>query len=195
MRSITNMSGIDNRTFSHCQSGEMTFQTVINHSEEEAPSLHCIAPCLSHGGWGGASMGRWTGEDSIFSPKSWAWTHWTDHRTRLCWRIILSCGWRWTGACTWFRVGNSIIGCSIELIVFCDWKIDLIVKKIKSLLSIFTKDRRDRFAHGRRWVRSEKYCTIFNNPRFLKNDENSYQAYHKYFWFKLKEKNILCKCN
>ena len=32
-----------------------------------------------------------------------------------------------------FRVGNSIIGFSIESIVFCDRKIDWIVRKIESL--------------------------------------------------------------
>ena len=46
------------------------------------------------------------------------------------------------------RVENSIIGFSSESIVFCDRKIDSIVKKIKSLTSIFIKDRRDRLAHG-----------------------------------------------
>ena len=37
---------------------------------------------------------------------------------------------------------------SIESIVFCDQKIDSILKKIESIPSIFFKDRRDRFDNG-----------------------------------------------
>ena len=37
----------------------------------------------------------------------------------------------------------------IQLLVFCDQKIDLIVKKIESRPMILLKDRRDLFAHGR----------------------------------------------
>ena len=47
------------------------------------------------------------------------------------------------------RIGNSIVGFLIQLLVFCDQKIDLIVKKIESRPMILLKDRRDLFAHGR----------------------------------------------
>ena len=53
------------------------------------------------------------------------------------------------------RVGNSIIGYSIESLIFCDKKIDWILKKIELLQSIFFKDRRDRFAHGRSFLKIE----------------------------------------
>ena len=46
--------------------------------------------------------------------------------------------------CTpWSRVGNSIIDFLMESIVFCDWKINSIMKKIESLQSIFFKDQQD----------------------------------------------------
>ena len=53
------------------------------------------------------------------------------------------------------RVGNSIIGYSIESLIFCDKKIDWILKKIELLQSIFFKDRRDQFAHGLSFLKIE----------------------------------------
>ena len=66
---------------------------------------------------------------------------------------------------------KSIIGFSIESIVFCNRKIDSIVKKIKSVPSIFLKDRQDRFTHGGLMKKREFITSTVIKSTTLQNSE------------------------
>ena len=70
------------------------------------------------------------------------------------------------------RVGNSIIRSDhqIELLVFCDQKSDSLVKKNDSFPSLFFEDRRDRFAHGCSFVKSDRSDSL-TVAFFIKSDE------------------------
>ena len=50
-------------------------------------------------------------------------------------------------------IGNLIIRFSMESIIFCDRKINLIVIKIESIPSIYFKDQRDQFAHSQYFLK------------------------------------------
>ena len=82
--------------------------------------------------------------------------------------------------CGQFSVGNVCClfssGLGIRSFVFRsnrsffwskDWKIDSILKNIELMLSIFFKDRRDRFDQGRYFLKIEKIERSNSQPRFL----------------------------
>ena len=48
-----------------------------------------------------------------------------------------------------FRVGNTLMGFLSDLLVFCERKSDVFVKKSGSLPSLFCHERPNQIAHGR----------------------------------------------
>ena len=83
------------------------------------------------------------------------------------------------------QVGNSLIGFSSDLLVFCEQKRNLLVKKSESLPLLFWHEQPEQIAHGRCFVKSdgsESLKSLFEKYRFVfpKNMLNYYHQLYIY---------------
>ena len=70
-----------------------------------------------------------------------------------------------------FRVGNTLMGFLSDLLVFCERKSDVFVKKRGSLPSLFCHERPNQIAHGRfkkksKWAKSDGRDSLLGIKRW-----------------------------
>ena len=77
------------------------------------------------------------------------------------------------------RVGNLLFGFSSKSLLFCEPKSDSLLKKSKSLLSLFCTEQQERFAHSHSFEKSESLLSLFKKEQLSEEQRERFALGNK----------------
>ena len=94
----------------------------------------------------------------------------------------MSCNVYYVHACSYFRVGNSLISFLSDSLIFCKRKSDSLVKTSKLLPLLLCRERHEQIAHGHSFVKSDgskSLKSLFKKERMSKEQQELFALGHK----------------